>query len=217
MLFGHNTNVVVDGTDYHVQTEDRGAANPLIDTTVHCRGRVMHRRANNYFDLLPLDDARITELKHRLDHQHRAVVEEIRSGALNFVPPPVPGTQPPHAPTQRPAPAQATQPAAPPQLVLEVVNPRGWLKGRQATLHIAVNHGTGGEAVAFAKVKVRVEGAASAAEFHGETGLHGRAEISFEMPKLESAEPAIVIEASEGAARGHLRFHLKAKPRVPAV
>ena len=50
MLFGHNTNVILDGIMYHVQTEDRGANHAVIDTTVHCRGRVMHRRASPYSD-----------------------------------------------------------------------------------------------------------------------------------------------------------------------
>jgi hypothetical protein len=37
MLFGHNTNVTVSGTAYHVQTEDRGISHALIDTTVYFR------------------------------------------------------------------------------------------------------------------------------------------------------------------------------------
>jgi len=39
MLFGHNTNVNVGDTTYHVQTEDRGATNALIDTTVYFMAR----------------------------------------------------------------------------------------------------------------------------------------------------------------------------------
>ena len=73
MLFGHNTDVKVGDTVYHVQTEDRGTANALIDTTVYCRGRVLHRRTNNYFDLLPLDPDREESLRKRIDEQHRAV------------------------------------------------------------------------------------------------------------------------------------------------
>ena len=68
---------------FHVQTEDRGAPNALIDTTVHCRGRVLHRRTN-YFDLLPLNADSEQALKLRLDDQHRAVMEEMRSGALQL-------------------------------------------------------------------------------------------------------------------------------------
>ena len=55
MLFGHNSNVTVGADTVHVQTEDRGANHAFIDTTVHWQGRVLHRRTNNYQDLLPLD------------------------------------------------------------------------------------------------------------------------------------------------------------------
>src|ERR1700674_3664038 len=82
MLFGHNTNLSVGGSAYHVQTEDRGAENALLDTTVFYSGRVLYRRTNNYFDLLPLTADTEEALKLRLDEQHRAVLEEIRSGAL---------------------------------------------------------------------------------------------------------------------------------------
>src|SRR4029077_2835771 len=84
MLFGHNTNVKVGDTTYPVQTEDRGVTNALIDTTVYFNGRVLHRRTNNYFDLLPLNPDSEQLLKQRLDEQHRAVVEEIRTGALHL-------------------------------------------------------------------------------------------------------------------------------------
>lgn len=84
MLFGHNTNVSVGDLTYHVQTEDRGASRAIIDTTVHCGGRVMHRRTSNYSDLLPLDSDREHALKSRLDDQHRAVLQELRAGTLQL-------------------------------------------------------------------------------------------------------------------------------------
>src|SRR5258708_29851081 len=84
MLFGHNTNVQAGDTTYNVQTEDRGTATALIDTTVYFRGRVLHRRTNNYFDLLPLHPGREQALKVRLELQHRAVVAEVRKGELHL-------------------------------------------------------------------------------------------------------------------------------------
>ena len=74
MLFGHNSDVKVGETVFHVQTEDRGTANALIDTTVYCRGRVLHRRTNNYFDLLPLSPEHENLLRKRIDDQHRFLV-----------------------------------------------------------------------------------------------------------------------------------------------
>jgi hypothetical protein len=37
------------------------------------------------------------------------------------------------------------------------------------------------------------------------------------MPKLSGPEPALVIEAFDGDAKGHLRFQLRARPKVPAA
>src|SRR5215472_16448066 len=85
MLFGHNTNVTVGSDIIHVQTEDRGSHHAFVDTTVLWNGQVLHRRSNPYSDLLPLDSVREVALKTRIDHQHRTVIEEIRSGALKLV------------------------------------------------------------------------------------------------------------------------------------
>src|ERR1700759_783373 len=82
MIFGHNTNVKVGELTFHVQTEDRGEGHALIDTTVYYQGRVLHRRTNNYYDLMPLDDDRRQALKLRLDDQHRVVLEEMQTGKL---------------------------------------------------------------------------------------------------------------------------------------
>ncbi|MFI5058662.1 MAG: hypothetical protein ACHQLQ_10790 [Candidatus Acidiferrales bacterium] len=197
MVFGHNTNVTVDGTVYHVQTEDHGLAHALIDTTVYCRGRVLHRRTNNYFDLLPLDADREGALKERLDKQHRVVLEEIRSGVLLLKPPPAPSIP------------------APSTLTLELLNAKSWLVGKRATLQIAVRHKENGGGIAGAHVTAKIDGAATPAEFKTETRENGQAQLEFDMPRLSGAEPALVIEASNGEAKGSLRFQLRAKPRVP--
>src|SRR3984893_10303157 len=86
MVFGHNSNLKIGETIYHVQTEDRGTSHAVIDTMVYQSGRVLHRRANSYADLLPLDAAREQSLKERVSAQHQAVLEELRSGALKFTP-----------------------------------------------------------------------------------------------------------------------------------
>src|ERR1700747_461603 len=109
MLFGHNSNVTVGADVVYVQTEDRGTGPPFIDTTVHWHGRILHRRTNNYQDLLPLDGEKEGALKERLDDQHRAVIEEIRTGALKltFPAPPMPAAvqrkRVPLSPKARPA------------------------------------------------------------------------------------------------------------------
>lgn len=210
MLFGHNSNVTV-GTDIvHVQTEDRGVNHAFIDTTVHWKGRVLHRRTNNYKDLLPLDAERETALKVRLDDQHKTVIEEIRTGALKLTFP----AAPPAAPARtQPSAAAKSAAVAPLILKVELVNARTWLIGKKATLQIVVKDGSG-VAIAGSETKARVEGAESPCEFAAKTGHDGGVTLQFEMPKLSGPEVALVIEASHGVAKGHLRFQLRAKPRV---
>jgi hypothetical protein len=217
MLFGHNTNVKVGDFTFHVQTEDRGITNALIDTTVYCRGRVLHRRTNNYFDLLPLDPDREEALKLRLTDQHRTVLEEIRSGALHLVPPPLPVADAPAAvaPKQSAVPVQTPAPT-PPALALELLNARTWLTGKRALLQIAVRDHAN-KAVEAAAVTAKVDGAADFAMLSTVTGPFGHAELEFDMPRLSGPDPALVIEAIHGHAKGHLRFQLRARPRVPST
>lgn len=203
MLFGHNSNVTVGTDTVHVQTEDRGVNHAFIDTTVHWKGRVLHRRTDNYSDLLPLDPDRENALKTRVDDQHRAVVEEIRSGALALTFPAAPQTQVPLA-------LHAVVP--PPALKVELTNAKTWLAGKHATLQVSVRD-TAGNTVAGAKTIARVEGPDVPAEFTSHTGDDGAATLQFEMPKLSTNEVALVIEATRDGAEGHLRFQLRAKPR----
>jgi len=216
MLFGHNTNVKAGETTYHVQTEDRGVSHALIDTTVYFRGRVLHRRTNNYFDLLPLDADREASLKLRVDEQHRTVVEAIQSGALSLAIP----TEPKPAPLRPATLPTAAPPAVPlppaPGLKLELINPRTWLTGRHALLQIAVRDRSG-NSIDGAIVTAKVDGAASPAEFSNVTGGSGNAQLEFDMPAITNADAALVVEAFKGSARGNLRFQLKMKPRVPSA
>jgi hypothetical protein len=205
MVFGHNTNVAIGSDTVHVQTEDRGALHAAIDTTVHWKGRVLHRRTNNYKDLLPLDAAKEAELKARVDEQHRAVMEELRSGALELA---IPKTQMPPPAT---APIQA-RPAAPAALKVDLTNARTWLSGRSATLQLLVRDGDGNP-VANAAAKVRVEGAVAPAESAAETSPAGIATLQFEMPRLAGEQPALVIEVAHNGAKGQLRFQLRAKAK----
>jgi hypothetical protein len=209
MLFGHNTNVKVGEITYHIQTEDRDTTNALIDTTVYFHGRVLHRRTNNYFDLLPLDPGREQALKLRLDEQHRSTIEELRTGALHLA---LPRDEKRAPSVDEPLDGHAASRI----IHLELLNVKSWLSGKRALLQLAVRDAAN-KAVEGARVSARVDGAAEPLELSTETGPFGHAQLEFDMPRLASAEPALVIEAASGHSKGHLRFQLKVKPRVPSV
>ncbi len=203
MLFGHNSNVKIGEMLYHVQTEDRGTSHAVIDTMVYHSGRVLHRRANSYADLLPLDASREEDLKRRVSAQHQAVLEELRSGTLKLA--------------QHAMPAAPSAGGARDSLSLELLNAKNWLAGRRATLQVLVSQKGNGIAVSGARVTARIEGTAEPAQYSTATGLDGKAQLAFDMPSLAGAECALVIEANNGKAQARLHFQLRAKPKVPAA
>ena len=209
MAFGHNSNVTIAGDTYHVQTEERGATQALIDTTVYLRGRVLHRRTNSFSDLLPLNSDREQALRLRVDTQHRTVVDEIRSGKLELRA----GND---AKAGGPPAAGGVSAGSAAGLQLDLLNAKTWLSGKRAMLQIAVNDHAN-KPVERAKVVARVEGAREPASFSAETNLLGRTRLEFDIPPLTGPEVALVVEASKGKASAHLRFQLRAKPRVPSA
>lgn len=221
MIYGHNSNVKVAANTFHVQTEDRGEANSLIDTTVYCQGRVLHRRTNNYSDLLPLNEDRAQALKLRLDDQHAMVMEEIRTGVLQLELPIAPPPAVAKAPVAIAAPSSAQSGGVgntsgfAAKLEVEILNPKAWLSGKHVTLQIQVREN--GVGIAKAKVRVEIEGSAEQTDFTGETAPNGKTQIEFDMPRLSGGDAAMIIRAEAKQAHGQLRFALRAKPRVPAI
>jgi hypothetical protein len=201
---------------YHVQTEDRGTSHAVIDTMVYHNGRVLHRRANSYADLLPLDAAREEELKQRVGAQHQAILDELRSGSLKLAQHAMPAA--PAKPVADSGPKAApSDGGARDSLSLELLNAKNWLAGKRATLRILVSRKEDGAAVSGASVTARIEGAAEPARYSTASGLDGKAQLAFDMPRLAGAECALVIEASKGKAQARLHFQLRAKPKVPAA
>ncbi|HYL61535.1 MAG TPA: hypothetical protein VE077_02860 [Candidatus Methylomirabilis sp.] len=225
MLFGHNTDVPFSGTVLHVQTEDRGSAHALIDTAVYHKGRVLLRRTNNYFDLLPLDHDREEQLRKRVDDQHRLIVEGIRSGALHIVLPPATPAVAPSAPAPTPQPASAAAagvapaPQAPNSnaaaLTLELLNGKTWLQGKRAHLQVVVRRKEDHKVAAGALVTARVEGGDRPAEISDLSDSTGLARLEFSIPALLGEEACLVIEAMLGKLKGHVRFQMRAKSRAP--
>jgi len=237
MVFGHNTNIKLGNVTFHVQTENRGESLALIDTTVYFLGRVLHRRTNNYYDLVPLNEDNEQALKLRLDEQHRTVLEEMRNGTLELALPPGALAQtdaPP--PAQEPARGQsADQPKSseeeaqtgtaagtpagarePRKFLLELLNAKSWLSGKNARLQVGVK-AEDGSPIAGARVIVQIEGAGEHSLPESVTGDAGNTVLQFEMPRITGGEPALVLRAETPNGSGQLRFALRAKPKVPAV
>jgi hypothetical protein len=84
VLTGFNTDIEFDGVTYHVQTEDRGAANPLIESLVYVKGEILATRRTAYSNLLEAG-AEQPAIQILMERQHRNIVDAIRVGRIDLV------------------------------------------------------------------------------------------------------------------------------------
>jgi len=81
VITGFNTDIEVQGVTYHVQTEDKGVATPLILSLVYDRGTILASKRSPYDDLLA-DAFDETALAERLQKQHKLICAAIRAGRI---------------------------------------------------------------------------------------------------------------------------------------
>lgn len=98
MLAGHNSDIVVRGKKYHVQSEDWGLENPFLVTRVFCNGAVVTTIKTHHQDAissgLPAEyekaawslgrgRATMTDLlKQFLKIQHHRTIDQLMAGDL---------------------------------------------------------------------------------------------------------------------------------------
>jgi hypothetical protein len=82
MISGYNTDVRHRGLVFHVQTEDKGASNPCIESLVYYGGQVLRRKRSEYTSLLEQGEGRDAILA-LMERQHRQTIGEIRTGKLD--------------------------------------------------------------------------------------------------------------------------------------
>ncbi|MBW8876132.1 MAG: hypothetical protein JF614_14295 [Acidobacteria bacterium] len=82
MITGYNTDVRHGEVVFHVQTEDKGTANPLIESLVYVGGQVLASKRASYADLLA-EGREEKEIVAFMDHQHRTMIAAIRHGKLD--------------------------------------------------------------------------------------------------------------------------------------
>jgi hypothetical protein len=82
VLTGYNTDIEYSGTVYHVQTEDKGQGNPLVESLVYTAGEILYTRRTPYHDLVAeeVDKGALATLMER---QHRTIVQAVQTGGVD--------------------------------------------------------------------------------------------------------------------------------------
>jgi hypothetical protein len=202
MSSGFNTDVKVGEHVFHVQTEDRGPHHPVIDTVVYQSGRILHRRASNYEQGADATPHKAEELRHRVEEQHRAVIEALRSGALDA----------------EIASAEAvTQASRPGGIQVQLLNPGSWLSAGKVSLELEVSRKADRQPQVGAAVKAVIEGALDNGTHTGTSDERGRVHILFPLPPLGKGDLALVIQAQADAWKDEIRFAMRTRAKNPTA
>ena len=197
-----NTDVKAGEHVFHVQTEDRGPNHPIIDTVVYQAGRILHRRASNYeqgADAMPYTP---DELRRRVEEQHRAVIEAIRSGALD---------------AEIASAEASTQASRPAGIQVQLLNPGSWLSAGKVSLELEVSRKADRQPQAGAEVKAIIEGALDKGTHTGTSDDQGRVHILFPLPPLGKGDLALVIQAQAEAWKDEIRFAMRTREKNPTA
>ena len=81
MISGFNTDVKHEGCVYHVQTEERGGANPVLESLVYIGGTIVAKKATPYSDRLK-QGATEDMIASLLKRQHRVIIAAIKAGRV---------------------------------------------------------------------------------------------------------------------------------------
>lgn len=82
MITGYNTDVPHNDVIFHVQTEDKGLANPFIESLVYVGGRVLVAKRASYQEILS-EGSGEKEILALMDRQHRTMIAAIRHGKFD--------------------------------------------------------------------------------------------------------------------------------------
>jgi hypothetical protein len=211
MSSGFNTDIRVGEKIFHVQTEDRGPSHPVIDTAVYQNGRVVHRRSSNYQEYAASSDFSAEGVRQRVQEQHRAIIQELRSGALGGAAPMAAEAVTAPEPEE---PKAAGAGAGAGGIQVQLLNPQSWLSAGRVSLDLEILRRADRQPWPGAAIEAAIEGSASQDRHTGTSDEQGRARIQFPLPPLGKGDLTLVILASADGDRDELRFSMRSREKV---
>ena len=81
MITGFNTDVPYQGNVYHVQTEDGGTDNPILESLIYIGGTIVAKKLTPYPKTIN-EEARQETLASLLKRQHQVIIAAIKAGRI---------------------------------------------------------------------------------------------------------------------------------------
>lgn len=197
MITGYNTDIEHDGRIFHIQTEDKGMSNPIIESLIYVGGEILSSRRTSYTQLLEsgLDERLLSE---KMETQHHRMIMDIRQGKYDpgGVKPFGSGIISDRSFEEVVLDYLATELQAD-RLQVEVESPREFVEGDSAILALQARGELSSLPVGDAQVVVEMITTADKPRVlaEGKTDAVGRLKILLAIPVLEEGNSAVVVRA----------------------
>ena len=218
MVTGFNTDVQHQGKTFHVQTEDKGQQNPIIETLIYVGGEILAARRTSYADLLVkgIDEREIAE---RIETQHNRMILDIREGKYDSkqIRPFGEGIIS-HKSFDEVVMDWLRSQAATERIALRMAGSDGFVEGETARLELFVGRSSTGQGVAGAKVRVKLISTVDKPKtlVEGSTDDAGQVLLSCPLPLLAEGTAALIIQASSGKESAEIKQVIKKPARKAA-
>jgi hypothetical protein len=218
MVTGFNTDVQHKGKTFHVQTEDKGQQNPIIETLIYVGGEILAARRTSYADLLgkTVDEMEIAE---RIESQHNRMILDIREGKYDSreIRPFGEGIISKKSFDEVVVDWLRSQ-VATERIALQMMGSDGFVEGETARLDLLVSRASTGQGVAGARVKIKHISTVAKPKtlVEGSTDDAGQVSLSCLLPLLEEGSAALIIQASSGKESAEIKQVIKKPARKAA-
>ena len=241
MITGFNTDIKHNDKVYHIQTEDKGMANPYIESLVYVGGEILASKKTSYAEQIKngIDEKWIGGL---MEQQHRTMIAAIKRGRFDQ---PADSTAIKMARSttlSQPAPEKEAKPAAPAapaaasgggdeksldqvimdylaseaeseHLELSLLNQAEFFAGAPVEIRIATKRSLSQNPIAAAAIEVKVISTVEPPRvvFRGKTAADGTVLIRCTIPAFREGTAAVIISAQSSIGNDEVKQLVKKK------
>jgi hypothetical protein len=223
MITGHNTDITYNGVVYHVQTEDKGSSNPVIETLVYKGGEILDARRTSYTHLLKegYNEEKIISM---IEEQHRVMITEIKDGKFEKM---TLGIDPLSAgiiDSKKTLDQVILDYLASQQekerLILELKGTRGFIEGSPSTLTVIAKNSTTDQPVKAARIVVKIISTVKKpiTVYEGKTDRNGLLIVEFVVPDFPDGYAALLVQAFSDIGSDEIKdlIHKRKKVVTPS-
>ena len=232
MITGFNTDIKHNEKVYHVQTEDKGVANPYIESLVYVGGEILASKKTSYAEQVKtgVDDKWIGSL---MEQQHRTMIAAIKRGRFDAPADPTKtGTARPTMSVPNPGAAIGVETEAGEEktldqviidylaseaesehLELSVLNPVEFYSGSAVEVRVATKKSLSQSAIPAASIEVKVISTVEPPRviFRGKTAADGTVVVRCTIPAFREGTAAVIISAQSPIGNDEVKQLVKRK------